>query len=114
MKLFQKISKYRGNLQLTDLKTMKTQKQKTEKFNSKCWCPGTSNVNAFTVSWSGENSYLVSPIYLIPRVIAHIKRSSSIGVLVSPYRPSAAYWPLIAIFILGKLIVTLKLYPGQV
>ena len=29
-----------------------------------------------------KNSYLAPPIYLIPRVIAHIKRSSSKGVLV--------------------------------
>ena len=55
-----------------------------------------SNVNAFTVSCSGENNYLVPPIYLIPRVIVQIKRSSSEGVLVLPYWPFAAYWPLIA------------------
>ena len=46
---------------------------KTEKFDSKYWCPGTSDVNAFTVSWSGKNNYLVPPIYLSPRVIALIK-----------------------------------------
>ena len=55
-----------------------------------------SNVNAFTVSCSGENNYLVPPIYLIPRVIAHIKRSSCTDVLVLPYWLPAAYWPLIA------------------
>ena len=43
-----------------------------------------------------KNNYLIPPIYLIPRVIAHIKRSSSKGVLVSPYWSSAAYWPLVA------------------
>ena len=64
---------------------------KAEKFNSKSWCSGTFDVNAFTVSWSRENNYLVPPIYLIPRVIAHIKQSSSKGVLVLPYWPSAAY-----------------------
>ena len=69
---------------------------KAEKFNFKYWHPGTSNVNAFTVLWSGENNYLVPPIYLIPRVIAHIKRSSRKGALVLPYWQSAAYWPLIA------------------
>ena len=69
---------------------------KTEKFNSEYWCPGTFDVNAFTVSWSDENNYLVPPIYLIPRVKVHIKRSSCKGVLVLPYWLSAAYWPLIA------------------
>ena len=65
-------------------------------FNSKHWYPGTSEVNAFTVSWSGENNYLVPPIYLIPRVIAHIKQSNCKGVLVLPYQPSADYRSLIA------------------
>ena len=68
----------------------------TGNFNSKYCYPGTSDVNAFTVSWPGENNYLVPPIYLIPRVIAHIKRSSCKGVLVLPYQPSADYRPLIA------------------
>ena len=79
----------------TNLKTMKTQ-NKTKKFNSKYWCPGKFDVNAFTVSWSSENNYLVPPIYLIPGVKAHIKRNSCKGVLVLPYWLSAAYWPLIA------------------
>ena len=49
---------------------------KTEKCNSNYWCPGISDVNAFTVSRLGENNYLVPPIYLIHRVIAHIKQST--------------------------------------
>ena len=91
---FQKISKIWRKLTID--RFANNENTKTEKFNSKYWCPGTSNVNAFTVSWSGENNYLVSSIYLIPQVIAHIKQSSSKGVLVLPYWPSAAYWPLIA------------------
>ena len=45
--------------------------------------------NQELIFWN--NNYLVPP-----QVIAHIKRSSSKGVLVSPYWPSAAYWPLLA------------------
>ena len=68
---------------------------KTQKFNSKFWCPGTSNVNAFSISWSGEYNYLVPPVHLIPRVITHMKTSPCEGVLVVPFWPSAAYWPLL-------------------
>ena len=68
---------------------------KTEKNNSKYWSPGTFDANVFTVSWSGENNYLVPPIYLILRVIAHIKRSNCQGMLVLPFWPPAVYWPLI-------------------
>ena len=91
---FQKISEIWGKLTID--RFANNENTKTEKFNSKYWCPSTFNVNAFRVSWSGENNYLVPPIYLIPRVIVQIKRSSSEGVLVLPYWPFAAYWPLIA------------------
>ena len=110
VKFYQKISKIWGKLTID--RFANNENTKTGKFNSKFWCPGTLNVNAFTVSWSGKSNYLVPPRYLIPRVIVHIKWSISKGVLVLPYWPSSAYWPLIAIFILGRLIVILKLYLG--
>ena len=78
-RIFQKISGKWGKLTID--RFANNENTKKEKFKSKYWCPGTSNINAFTVSWSGENNYLVPPIYLIPRVIAHIKRNSSKGVL---------------------------------
>ena len=71
VKFFQKISETWGKLTID--RFANNENTKTEKFNSKYWCPSTFNVNAFTVSWSGENNYLVPPIYLIPRVILHIK-----------------------------------------
>ena len=94
VEFFQKISEIWGKITID--RFANNENTKIEKFNSKYWCPGTSNADAFTISWSGENNCLIPPIYLIPRVIAHIKRSSSKGVLVLPYWPSAAYWPLIA------------------
>lgn len=69
--------------------------RKTKRFNSKYWCPGTSNVDAFTTSWSGEYNYIVPPVYLIPKVITHMKASYCKGVLVVPFWPSAAFWPLL-------------------
>jgi len=50
---------------------------KVNKFNSKYWCPGTSNVNAFSIDWSEENNFLVPPVYLIPKVLQHMKCSKS-------------------------------------
>ena len=87
VEFFQNISEIWGKLTID--RFANNDNIKTEKFNSKYCCSGTSNVNAFTVSWSGRNNCLVPPIYLIPRVIAHIKRSSSKGVLVLPYWLSA-------------------------
>ena len=71
VKFFQKISETWGKLTID--RFANNENTKTEKFNSKYWCPSTFNVNAFRVSWSGENNYLVPPIYLIPRVVLHIK-----------------------------------------
>ena len=63
IEFFQKYLKYGENLQFTDLQTMNTQKQKNSVLRtgtSDVWCPGTSDVNAFTfiVSWSPEINYL--------------------------------------------------------
>ena len=95
VRFFHKISKKRMR-KFTIGRFENNENEKTEKFNSEYWCPGKSDVNAFTISWSGENNYLVPSIYLIPRVIPHIKQSSCKGVLVLLYWLSAAYWSLIA------------------
>ena len=64
VELFQKISEMWGKFTID--RFANNENTKTEKFNSKYWCPGTSDGNAFTVSWSGDNNYLVPAIYLIP------------------------------------------------
>ena len=66
------------------------------RFNSRWWCPGTEVVDAFTVSWEGENNWLVPPVYLVPRVIRHMKAGREEGTLVIPFWPSAAWWPLLS------------------
>ena len=68
---------------------------KTRRFNSKYLCPNTEQVNAFSVSWEGENNYLVPPVTYVPKVLAHLKSSRAKGTLVVPYWPSAAYYPLL-------------------
>ena len=65
------------------------------RFNSRFWCPRTEAVDAFSVSWAGENNWLVPPIFLIPRVLNHMFALDGHGTLVVPAWPSASFWPLI-------------------
>ena len=60
-------------------------------FNSRFWCPGTEVVDAFSVSWAGENNWLV----LIPRVLNHMVALGGRATLVVRAWPSAPFWPLI-------------------
>ena len=55
------------------------------RFCSRWWCPGTEAVDAFTVSWGGENNWLVPPVFLIPRVISHMKVGKEQGTLIIPF-----------------------------
>ena len=68
---------------------------KLTRFNSKFYSPGTEQVDALSISWSKENNYLVPPVYLVPKVIQHLRISRATGVLFVPQWPSAAFWPLI-------------------
>ena len=52
-------------------------------------------VDAFTVSWGGENNWLVPPVFLIPRVINHMKLGKEQGTLIIPFWQSAHWWPLV-------------------
>ena len=65
------------------------------RFNSRFWRPGTEAVDAFSVSWVGENNWLVPPIFLIPRVLNHMFALGGHGTLVVPDWPSAPFWPLL-------------------
>ena len=56
VKFFQKISKIWGKLTID--RFANNENTKVEKFNSKYWCPGTSNVNAFTVSLADRKNRL--------------------------------------------------------
>jgi len=64
-------------------------------FNSKYYCPNTQGVNAFHFSWANHNSYLLPPVYLIPRAIRHLESCTAKGVLVAPFWRSAAFYPII-------------------
>ena len=64
-------------------------------FNSRFWCPGTETVDAFSVSWAGDNNWLVPPIFLIPKVLNHMVALGGCGTLVAPAWRSSLFWPLI-------------------
>ncbi|CAC5365463.1 unnamed protein product [Mytilus coruscus] len=45
---------------------------KLERFNSLFWNVNTEAVDCLTQNWSGENNWIVSPIYLVLRAIKHV------------------------------------------
>ncbi|VDI13813.1 Hypothetical predicted protein [Mytilus galloprovincialis] len=45
---------------------------KLERFNSLFWNVNTEAVDCFTQNWSGENNWIVPPIYLVLRAIKHV------------------------------------------
>ena len=68
---------------------------KCQRFNSKVWFVGTEAVNCFTVSWRGENNWLVPPPSLISEATKKMSRDAAKGVLILPCWKSAPYWPII-------------------
>ncbi|MCP3661440.1 MAG: hypothetical protein GY696_02925 [Gammaproteobacteria bacterium] len=65
------------------------------RFNSKYFVPGTSGVDAFSYSWTGENNWLVPPLFLVCRTIQHLRESTARGTLIIPKWPAQPYWPLL-------------------
>ena len=68
---------------------------KLKRFNSKYLCPNTEQVDSFTSAWTGENNFIVPPVSLVPRALAHMEASGAQGTIVVPFWPSAAFFPLI-------------------
>ncbi|XP_011859982.1 PREDICTED: uncharacterized protein LOC105557372 [Vollenhovia emeryi] len=69
--------------------------------NAKCpmyvsWLPEPSSVavDAFTLSWSGIKFYAFPPFILLPRVLRKILNEKAQGVVVVPWWPSQAWFPL--------------------
>ena len=63
------------------------------RFNSSFRVPGTEAVDAFSISWNGENNWLVPPVHCITRVVQHLLVCGAVGTLVVPYWPSYVFWP---------------------
>lgn len=69
--------------------------RKVHRFNSKFVDFQSEAVDAFTQSWSDCNNWLVPPIKLVPRVLAHLLFDKAAATLIVPKWPSSAFWPLI-------------------
>jgi len=65
------------------------------RFNSRFYVPGSETIDAFSVSWAGENNWLVPPPHCVTRVIQHLIVSQGSGTLIVPYWPSSAFWPFL-------------------
>ena len=52
-------------------------------------------IDAFIFDWSKDNNWLVPPIYLVPKVIQHLRLNRAFGTLIVPKWRSAAYWPML-------------------
>ena len=68
---------------------------KTEKFNSKYFCPGTNGVDAFTEHWGAENTWICPPVSLVGAVFRHMKACTAQGTVIVPLWQSAYFWPLL-------------------
>lgn len=68
---------------------------KVSRYFSRFWNPGTAGVDAFYQDWSNDIAWIVPPIVIVPRVLWFMFRNKFKGTLVTPYWPSATYWPLI-------------------
>ena len=68
---------------------------KLSRFDSRYWNPGCETVDTFTADWSGEMNWIVPPVYLVARVLNHMRKGHSKGTLIVPKWYSASFWPLL-------------------
>lgn len=65
------------------------------RFNSKFFTPNSENVDAFSISWKGDNNWLVPPINSVSKTIQHLLSCNAFGTLVVPFWPSSPFWPFL-------------------
>ena len=69
--------------------------RKILRYFSRFWKPETTGIDAFMQSWKVENSWLVPPVYLIPRALDYMYNKGTKGTLVVPLWISAVFWPIL-------------------
>ena len=69
--------------------------KKVDRFFSLFNSPNCEGVDAFTFNWEGENCLLVPPVCVVGMTLQHLRLCNARGVLVVPFWPSAAFWPLL-------------------
>lgn len=83
------------------------------KFNSLHHCPGSSGVDALAqTDWAAHNNWCNPPFFLLPRLLAVLRKFQASASVVVPYWPSRPWWPclvagpkIFAPFVLGCLVL---------
>ena len=65
---------------------------KLARFNTRFYQPGTEAVDAFTQDCGFDNNWLVPPVCLVDKVIAHLRACKAAGSLVVPMWKSSYFW----------------------
>ncbi|XP_032668678.1 uncharacterized protein LOC116842918 [Odontomachus brunneus] len=67
--------------------------------------PGSIAIDAFTLSWRDIYFYAFPPFILLPRVLRKIVDDGAVGILVVPWWPSQAWFPLFRRLLLSEPII---------
>jgi len=65
---------------------------KTKRFNSWRREQGSEGVDAFSMSWKGENNWVVPPIPLLPRVAQKLESKGATATVVTPKWPAQTWY----------------------
>ena len=57
--------------------------------------PGAFAINAFHLSWDSLNFYAFPPFCIIQKMLQKIRKDSATGVILIPYWPTQAWWPVL-------------------
>eukprot|EP00961_Rhodomonas_salina_P024067 323749-Rhodomonas_salina.1 len=63
------------------------------RFNSKWFQKEAEWIDAFSISWKGENNWVFPPPAIIPHVVRHLRRSKAEAMLIIPAWSGAHWWP---------------------
>jgi len=64
-------------------------------FNTRFFQPSAEVVDAITQDWGVDNNWLVPPVCLVDKVIAHLRACKAAGTLVVPMWKSSYFWTLL-------------------
>ena len=68
---------------------------KVDQFFSLFNSPNCAGVDAFSFDWEDEFCLLVPPVCIVGTTLQHLRVCRGKGVLVVPFWPSAAFWPML-------------------
>lgn len=85
-----------GTTHSSRLLTHKTSDSSSSSFLQPWVNPCIEGVDAFTLSWTGENNWIFPLPYLILRVLKHMEYGKKKGTIVILLWTSALWWPVIS------------------